>query len=218
MKPILCNTEMVRAILEGRKTQTRRVIKPQPAGRLAFCSMSYKAGTWSYPGDTTYQYWGDEWRVPEGLSKDERMRHWTPPCNTGDILWVREAWTAYSRTYGEVPHIIYRADGNPPKKVKWHPSIHMPRKAARIFLRVTDVRVERLQDITTVGLQHEGILPPGYLSQFAIMTSDCFERWRDLWDSTIKKADLDRYGWEANPWVWVISFERCEEPEEDAQC
>lgn len=79
---------------------------------------------------------------------------------------------------------------------KWHPSIHMPREAARIFLRVTDVRVERLQEIDDNGIASEGLA-----------IGDPFD---ELWDRTIKKADRALYGWEADPWVWVIKFERCE--------
>ena len=78
--------------------------------------------------------------------------------------------------------------------LKWHPSIHMPREAARIFLRVTDVRVERVQDIDDDGVVAEGL-----------NIGDPFD---ELWDSTIKPADRALYGWDANPWVWVIEFER----------
>lgn len=188
VKPILFNTEMVRAILDGRKTQTRRLVKPIKS-----------------------HY------VMDGMPTNN------PPCNPGDILWVRETWCRWWMPHGEWHYCYKASDPNGNKRPTgpeydddwetqpWRPSIHMPKEAARIFLRVTDVRLERLQDITTVELQHEGILPPGYLSQFATMTSDCFERWRDLWDSTIKPADLDRYGWAANPWVWVIEFERLNE-------
>ena len=83
----------------------------------------------------------------------------------------------------------------------------MPREAARLFLRVTDVRVERLRDLTITDLQNEGIMPEGYISQYSALTSDYFEQFRELWDRTIKPADLTLYGWEANPWVWVIEFE-----------
>lgn len=198
IKPMLFNTEMVRAILSGQKTCTRRVVKPQPLVTPTHIEWrGYEANQFES------QFTGFDDMLLSRLIVDGKT-----PCKPCDILYVRETWTAYSRTYGEQPWIIYKADGDPPKKVKWHPSTHMPREAARIFLRVTNVRVERLQAITTVGLQAEGILPAGYLSQFATMTSDCFERWKDLWDSTIKLADRDRYGWAANPWVWVIEFER----------
>lgn len=92
IKSIIFNTDMVRAILDGRKTVTRRVIKLQPLGRIAYCMAGYKHGTWSYPGADTYKYWGGEWKLPEGLTREELNRHWTPPCHTDDILYVRETW------------------------------------------------------------------------------------------------------------------------------
>ena len=94
-------------------------------------------------------------------------------------------------------------------RIHWHPSIHMPKEAARIWLKVTDVRVERLQEITSEQICREGVEVEyphalnGEEKRYAFST---------LWNSTIKKADLDRYSWDANPWVWVIEFERCEKP------
>lgn len=91
---------------------------------------------------------------------------------------------------------------------KWRPSIHMPKKAARIWLKVTDARVERLKEITEGQAQKEGIV-----NNVAVKVSSYIHWFQQLWNSTIKKSDLDRHGWEANPWVWVIEFERCEKPE-----
>lgn len=199
MKPILFNTEMVCAILGGRKTVTRRVIKPQPAGRIGHSFDRYKL--WHYPSDTAYLYLGDDWRVPEGLTNEERNRHWTPPYHAGDILYVRETWADIPETAPGNYH--YKASATDAElawfkanKWKWRPSIHMPREAARIYLRVTDVRVERLQEITDEDIVAEGLQIGCYFD--------------DLWDSTIKPADRERYGWAADPWVWVIEFERCE--------
>lgn len=196
MKPILFNTEMVRAILEGRKTVTRRVVKPQPKGRIAYACMGHKHGTWLYPGSDAWKYWGEEFRLPETLTEEEAAMRWTPPCRSDDILYVRETWAkSMEGTY------MYKATDNPIIIDRWHPSIHMPKEAARLFLRVIGVRVERLQDIDDDGVVAEGL-----------KIGDDFDV---LWDSTIKKADLPLYGWDANPWVWVIEFERCEKPEED---
>jgi len=215
MKPILFNTEMVKSVLDGRKTATRQVVKPIP------------------PENARLELIGDR-RHAMDLSieipgPDDR-RIYTPRYLPGDVLYVREPF-ACDGFDGEKDVYVYRADLDecdrivwgdieknewaPSSDYHWHPSIHMPKEAARIFLRVTDVRVERLQDITVAGLQQEGILPEGYLSQFAVMTSDCYERWKALWDSTVKPAVLSLYGWEANPYVWVIEFERCEKPEVD---
>ena len=131
-----------------------------------------------------------------------------PPYLPSDVLYVREAWAVWSPTYGTIPQIYFRSDGKSLPGVKWHPSIHMPKEVARIFLRVTDVRVERLHQMTEDDARQEGCErgPSGmapYLSSFMY-----------LWDSTIRQADLNNYGWDANPWVWVIEFERCEAPEE----
>ena len=96
---------------------------------------------------------------------------------------------------------VYRADYPEPQRLVWRPSIHMPKEAARIWLRVTDMRVERLQDIDDDSVVAEGL-----------NIGDPFD---ELWDSTIKPTDRERYGWSANPWVWVIEFERCEKPMEE---
>ena len=130
------------------------------------------------------------------------------PYQHGDILYVRETWCKGS--YGnEKEKYYYKADDNN-FFCTWHPSIHMPKEAARIWLKVTDVRVERLQDITADSIRNEG------LSSLAVHCGDmeiALKEWENLWNSTIKKSDIDHYGWDANPWVWVIEFERCEKPE-----
>ena len=154
-----------------------------------------------------WKYWGDAYKRDTPIPENERSRHWTPPCHTDDVLYVRETWARMMN--GDY---WYKADGKDETdiglKIKWRPSIHMPKEIARLFLRVTDVRVERLQEITEEGAQREGcergpsLLAP-YLSDFMY-----------VWEKTIKPADLDRCGWAANPWVWVIKFERREMPEE----
>ena len=196
--PILFNTDMVRAILDGRKTVTRRLVKPQPTGAHTVLNNDEEAHTFDLlcgnGGEGgTFIDWAETVKAP----------YWP-----GDILYVRETWSAWSRTEGLVPKLYYKADGNAPDSIKWHPSIHMPKEAARLFLRVTDVRVEQLQDMTISDLQDEGFLSHGYISQYAALGENHFDRFKTVWDSTIKKADLPRYGWAANPWVWVIEFER----------
>ncbi len=238
IKPILFNAEMVRAILDGRKTVTRRIVKPQPVGRIAYVMAGHRAGTWGYPGDDTYKYWGDEYRVPLGLSQDERERRWKPPYNGDDVLWVRETWnygyveTADSelsreawfepvdfrtRTEHSYLHACsgfwYRADADNPQDVRipWRPSIHMPREAVRIWLRVKRVSVERLQEMHAEDSLREGVK----LFLGGILKGESpLKPFADLWDSTIKPADFALYGWAADPWVWVIEFEWCEKPKE----
>jgi hypothetical protein len=210
IKPILFNTEMVRANLDGRKSCTRRIVKPQPQGRLCYALAGCDCGTWGYPSKTAYENWGDEYKLPEDITDEELKRRWNPPYHTDDILYVRETWCDDRQfTREDTPgRYFYKASEEDGFTVKWHPSIHMPKEAARIWLKVTDVMVERLQEITEVQAQAEGC-------NSGMLTGACTARGQveDLWNSTIKKSDLDRYGWNASPWVWVIEFERCEKPE-----
>ena len=189
MKPILFNTEMVRAILDGRKTVTRRVVKPQPESRP---TPMKKDSCW--PGCFAIQ----------GTAKVIR-----PPYQPGDTLWVRETWAkSMAGTF------MYQADDKAIMVERWRPSIHMPREAARLFLRVTGVRVERLKDIDGHGILKEGIdngkSNPAMGTRWENMQSMAFA---ELWNSTLKSADLPLYGWAANPWVWVIEFERISKDE-----
>lgn len=209
IKPLF-NTEMVRAILDGRKTCTRRLVKPQPDEKhtflLGFVTDSTEKKDVGCFGFGIGEYGGS-------------IQYAKPPYQPGDILYVRETWCDDRPfTHDDTPgQYFYRADTMYPRKgdyvymnVKWHPSIHMPKEAARIWLKVTDVRVELLQEITIDGIRSEG------LSSMAVHAGDmeiALKEWELLWNSTIKKSDLDRYGWDANPYVWVISFERCENPE-----
>lgn len=194
IKPILFNTEMVRAILDGRKTCTRRVAKnvPDHTHRI---EPVYENGRFQF--DCFYSSY------VAALDADaDFCMPCLPPYQQGDILYVRETWCKGS--WGtEKERYYYKADDNDFHCV-WHPSIHMPKEAARIWLKVTDVRVERLQDMTDDDAEAEGCFD--YTS-----TALGFP---DVWDSTIKKSNLDRYSWQANPWVWVIEFERCEKPRE----
>lgn len=194
-KPILFNTEMVQAILEGRKTVTRRIVKPQPQGYFEVNENPL------YIYDTDFS----QGRI-------------TPPFKAGDYLYVRETWCddrqfTHDDTAGQY---FFKASfpiegWSDVKEFKWRPSIHMPKEAARLFLKVKDVRVERLQmmngkDVLKEGVDNGSSNPTmGY--RFDVMQRTAF---KDLWNSTIKKADLDKYGWEANPWVYVFEFERVE--------
>lgn len=195
IKPILFNTEMVRAILDGRKTCTRRVVKTRRKDACGFYVTRYSDG--SFAG--VYEYDEDE-RMFENSMK--------PPYQQGDLMYVRETW---GEGYTEGTY-IYKADDKlaelsmfeKTSRRLYHPSIHMPKEAARIWLRVTNVRVDRLQDITDNEAEAEG---------FTDYTSTALG-FAYTWDHTIKKSDFDRYGWAANPWVWVIQFERCEKPQE----
>lgn len=204
IKPILFNkqisTEMVRAILDGRKSCTRRICKD--ANEYTVPDMDfYNADRRTY---AVHNFVDKEHM--EQLSTAER----TCPICTGDILYVRETWKKAPNGY------YYYEDwqrNDIADVTKWKPSIHMPKEAARIWLKVTDVRVERLQEITAESALTEGadkyIHANGTLNEDQTITS-----FIGIWNSTIKESDLDRYGWDANPYVWVISFERCAKPVE----
>lgn len=198
--PILFNTEMVRAILDGRKTCTRRKISIDIVNN---CDMETDGTLLAYEN-----CYGD-FIEPEKLCQYQ----------SGDVIYVRETWCALP--VNEAGHMrghsvyYYKADGDlRPEgwRGNWHPSIHMPKEAARIWLRVTNVRVERLNEITDKGAEREGA-QPDYPFDYAVDKWPNLEHFKEIWNSTIKKSDLDRYGWDANPWVWVVEFERCEKPE-----
>lgn len=227
--PILFNTDMVRAILDGRKTVTRRVIKTQPKFRLCYTFAGCNHGTWSYPNDTAYEFWGEEYRLPDCITDDDKKMVWKPPCHTDDVLYVRETWAPIypDKESNEVRGYLYKEDSleeydkrypdgeDYQWEGKWHPSIHMPKEASRIWLKVKDVRVERLQNMDWRDALDEGVntqFPRTETGEY-IFDENPIDDFIDLWNSTIKKSDIDRYGWDANPWVWVIEFERCEKPE-----
>ena len=225
IRPILFNGDMVRAILDGRKTCTRRVVKTRRKDACGFYVTKRTDG--SFTG--IYEY-----------DEDERMfeNQLIPPYKPGDILYVRETWHRYTKRVGKgegchlEEHYGYKASiaNSEDAEEPWKPSIHMPKKAARIWLKVTNVRVERLQEITETQTEEEGFLftppclhrtgenycdidgPCGSKIKYCDMSAgELFGK--VLWDSTIKKSDIDIYGWDANPWVWVIEFERCEPQE-----
>lgn len=244
MKPILMNTENVRAILDGRKTVTRRVIKgvPNRADLQPYDVMGAKGL----------------------IASNSRVYNFKPPYQVGDVLYVRETWERFECCCcdGDLNGMcfntpddregcyVYKASHVITGDARWRPSIHMPKEAARIFLRVTGIRAERLRDITAGGVLNEGIpnIEPPPICQKEITYPESFPRgfdewdelrkedwiqgtararyigwyfyadkllreFRNLWNSTIKKSDLDKYGWDASPWVWVIEFERISEGE-----
>ncbi|PWX63068.1 hypothetical protein CYK85_08130 [Clostridium perfringens] len=202
MKPILFNTAMVRAILAGEKTCTRRIVK--------------------FPKDIMKK------------SFKEVIDYIKPPYKVGDILYVRETWANTWTPDGDIG-FVYKADREPKdspywgnakqgKHEVWMPSIHMPKEAARIFLKVTSVRAERLKDIDEEQAKKEGARKQSWYQPFGTKIEDeqkyvgsLVNRkinyktgFADIWDSTVKE---EKYSWEGNPWVWVIEFERVEKGE-----
>lgn len=237
IKPILFNTEMVRAILDGRKDATRRIVKgfiPDDA-------------VWGYTAFTPKGYISCRGTFADGYGE----KFFKLPCEPGDILYVRETWQCWrAHRYEATADVRFRAGGDDVRlqfangntdsidrldydtfvhkwfshNGEWKPSLFMPKVAARIWLKVTDVRVERLQDITEDGALREGSqgIRCNHVALGEHGCTDCMNtgwieppqvEFMQIWNSTIKKSDIDRYGWDANPWVWVIEFERCDKPE-----
>lgn len=189
IKPILFNTEMVQAILSGRKTQTRRAIKDGDVVNGFDCE-----------ADGTPIAFID--RATGSVLPP------TSPCpyQPGDILYVRETWKQALPRCAESDPYFYKADeaqhtNGANAKAPWRPSIHMPKEAARIFLRVTNVRVERLQNITDDDAFAEG-------AQTTASFQNARFVFRDIWNKTLSNKNKHAFSWNANPYVWVIEFER----------
>lgn len=254
--PILFNTDMVRAILRefSPKTATRRAIKGYIPNNAMF----------GYTAFTPKGYISCRGTFADGYGE----KFFKLPCQKEDTLYVRETWGVMrAKRFDACVDIAFKGGGENKRiffpnggtdnanrveydefikkwdkasTLSWKPSIHMPKEAARIWLKVKDVRVERLQEITDEQAEKEGIRgysKDGKLYKYAVTDNwwiDYHSKhrglftgswWQDmprtakeaffyLWNSTIKKSDLDRYGWDANPYVFVIEFEQCEKPVE----
>ncbi len=186
-RPIIFKGEMVRAILEGRKTQTRRAkglerVNSNPDDFWLHIESSN--GLWIFD-------------QPSG----DLVALKCPYGQAGDRLWVRETWgQAINIAEGDTGTLYYKATNETNWQGKWHPSIHMPRWASRILLEITEVRVERVQEISLVSIRKEGISDNRATGNAPFQ----LQKWIDLWNS-IHGSDA----WERNDWVWVISFKRC---------
>ena len=210
MKPILCSTPMVLALLNTKpdvwpaepidgtepfKSQTRRVIKPQPH--------DVPDDTYISPYDKNYERF-TVWTHDDKMCLDcggnvKGAAHWKPRYLPGDILWVRETWqenTIHSEKDKRANPYLFKADPDSALLRSWIPSIFMPRKAARLFLEVKAVRVERLQDITEADAKAEGINKYCCIGGFLV-----------LWETLNAKRG---YSWDSNPWVWVYEVMRTE--------
>ncbi|HRW55817.1 MAG TPA: hypothetical protein P5081_23340 [Phycisphaerae bacterium] len=232
IRPILFSTPMVRAILDGQKTQTRRVVKPQPSF-IAGDGDPNDSGAWE---DGTPMLLGEDL-----IAKPIRCPYGRP----GDVLWVREKWAETVAESGGCAVIAYAAGGsrcvlashdgegdpigtdgecaNPwiPDDIRWKPSIHMPFWACRLFLRVKDVRVQRVQETSAKDIIAEGAVLRSFHSDAFEMVGanpqcpvsafdgkvypDLRSLWAMGWDSINAKRG---FGWKANPLVWPVTFER----------
>lgn len=231
MKPILFNTQMVRALLEGKKTETRRVCRISLLGEeishkhcddVIFPEMDFPQNR------ECANFYGGTFKSLQGSA--------VPPYKKGDILYVRETWGDYRESTDDgdgCGYVLYRADFPDGAKTydageghicdlpRWRPSIHMPAEYARIFLRVTDVHVERLQRISTAEMLHEGLNVNSvaalnrFLGKPESDASGFLESFSALWDSCAS----DEFKYNKNPWVWVITFDKVYDIEkEEASC
>lgn len=208
IKPILFNSEMVQAILERRKTQTRRIIKGLENLNVYRREPSEKSDETCGKWDLYYGWWDNGVMIHD-------VKTVKAPCSIGDVLWVRETWDKAPESKSNLFKLVYyyRADGDMrPRSWRgnWNPSIHMPKEAARIFLKVKSVKPKRLQSMTDKDAECEGA---GCFYPGTNMVVNEQMNFINIWNDTIKPAERDKYGWNANPWVWVIEFERCEKPE-----
>jgi len=214
-RPILFSGEMVRAILDGRKTQTRRIAKGIPS----WDHLGKDIMDWDLSG--VYQEDDGRWILEIQTDVDDSTREEIKcPYEIGMRLWVRETCMDLDRTgvehrneHGNLMRFAYRADcpagsvGDSARKdygLKWRPSIHMPRWASRITLEITSVRVERVQDISEEDAKAEGITD-SFPEMECNSDRPFAEGFSNLWDSINAKRG---FGWDKNPWVWVIEFRR----------
>ncbi len=213
-KPILFSTEMIQAILSGKKTQTRRIIKPQPnfdsawknlseiGGHVAEVFMNEKKPGLEIPEIVLDDYWLGV-KSEDGLGTGVCVPNVAVYCHKGDVLWVRETYQV------DLPFstFCYKADGVSNIRNKWKPSIFMPKKACRIFLHVKNIRVERLQDISEADAIAEGASVGRFLGLGQIGGS-FREGYFELWERINGKGSVLE-----NPFVWVVDFEEIYKPE-----
>jgi len=203
-RPIIFSGEMVRAILDGRKTQTRRVIKPQPDYAILKEGTELEAHKCPQlaPVHSGRKEWG-LYRVPYHGRDVPCFSFDCPYGKPGDRLWVRETWARFKG------NVFYKQEGSNnhliEKTVGWTPSIYMPRWASGIALEITSIRVERIQEITPIDALAEGIEYERYGQGLGDACDEVriLQTFQELWDSINAKRG---YGWYENPWVWVIEF------------
>lgn len=207
-RPILFSAPMVRAILDGSKTQTRRVVKPQPPDAFPFAGFTVESSCDADVGSFT-------WRSDKTHMARIGHRLHCPHGRVGQRLWVRES---YAPSYFGHQNHGYRADWTGRAKdvcpePRWTPSIHMKRAHSRVTLEVTGVRVERLHDITEQDAVAEGVMEyggpafkyPSYVDYEDVGDNNCFDAARDSFASLWKSIN-GAESWVANPWVWVVEF------------
>jgi hypothetical protein len=198
--PIIFSTPMVKAILSDSKTQTRRVIKPQPEGHR----VNYEL----IEGEHCFCLNNHEKHDP--CEYDFKIK--SPYGNPGDMLYVRETYCDANIKHDTCDKLCFRASvkgcrhGNYQKGwPSWKSPLYMPKRLARIWLEITDVRVERIKDITPSDIIKEGITPASLFGYDCDTENKKWDEWINLWNSINEKRG---YGWDVNPWVWVVAFKR----------
>lgn len=193
-RPILFSTPMVRAILNGTKTQTRRLLKPQPTKRMFWAKLNDDDWAWPHRGQPQRTTISNNPHGPDGYASE------CPYGQPKDRLWVRETWQP-----GPDDSVAYKASGDINHNA-WKPSIYMPRACSRILLEIESVRVERLQEITPDDLTAEGFAPDNSPPHDGTRLTFHGRKlcYAELWDS-LNPSGVD---WESNPWVWVVSFKK----------
>jgi hypothetical protein len=232
MKAILFNIDEASATLKGRKTMKRLICEcnnygPKPILFYDFRPtgegiQSRSAKRMGHPAAGFYTKNTPRFIGPDGRENIDAY-YFRAKYKPGNILYVRETWMLETEQGVPTGGYIYKAGSRPEPDgdtaLRWHPSIHMPKEAARIFLRVTDVRVERLREITVEDVMAEGLPADNEIRNTDPTTHESIRNWNlayaqhlyyELWDKINSKRG---YGWDANPWVWVISFEKIEKPE-----
>lgn len=212
---MIFNSEMVRAILDGRKTQTRRIMKIQPE----HSGLGLRRVIDSKNGSDDGKYF---WSSSDACGLKARSKSFACPFGAvGDRIWVRETWAEagasapdlklYRANYPEHVPSIYE-NVPPAEEIRWTPSIHMPRWASRILLEITDVRVERLNAISEEDARAEGIIDGGCLNCGETEPCGCANPEPDATDAFayLWQSIYGQENWNANPWVWVIEFKRVE--------
>lgn len=208
-RPIIFSAESVRAILAGRKTQTRRVVKPQPEDFA--------------PGQVRVVVNGEAHTGPADYLLNTVLPEFAAPWRPGDRLWVKETWSGTQTTEvfpnrgRPITFVVHRATYDPKKRrespisKRWQNPVSMPRWASRLTLEVVSVRVERLHDITETDATAEGAEPDFWRSNHSHgmnSGSDHIGPFSRQWDALNAKRG---YPWDANPWVWVVEFKKVEE-------
>lgn len=225
MKAITFDAEMIRAIRDGRKTIMRNLVRPQPRGKLEYICTGLGRGNWIYPQTDTAKYQKDslEYIPPDKLTDEEREQEWVSPFNPDDVLYIQEPWAKVGTDVepiwlddgAGVPargQIIYKADKWEMEEfAQWRSPSRMTYKEARLFLRVKEVHIERLQEVDGARAEQEGVLviTNAHIKQDKERYDSLGRRaYKRFWDNSLKSSESPLSRWVDNPWTWRTAFTR----------